>query len=241
MDYILDKRGVETMKRIMIFLVLLMGFLGGITNIPCGSSNSKYSMNGDLIKQIQSQIPNYTTIDKIPNNLKNAVIATEDKRFYRHHGFDMIAIARAIYTDVKARKFKEGGSTITQQLAKNLFLANDKSFKRKFKELIFASKLENKYTKNQILEMYLNVIYYGGNVYGAENASKKYFNKDLKNLTLGECAMLAGIPQCPSYYYAHPSEAKKRQQVVLEAMIKNKFINKAAQRVAQSQPVLAAK
>ena len=187
-----------------------------------------YSIDDDLTKQIASKVPNYTTIDKIPQNLKNAVIATEDKRFYHHSGIDVIALSRAIYINIKSGKVKQGGSTITQQLAKNLFLSNERSFERKFKELFYTLKLEDKYSKDQILEMYLNVIYYGSNTYGVENASKKYFHKDVWDLTLNECAMLAGIPQSPNRYNPeiYPDRAKKRQAVVLAAMIRNGFIKK---------------
>jgi monofunctional glycosyltransferase len=223
----------------MAFLVLFMIFSARIVLATLNNNNSKYSINNDLIHQIRLNVPNYTTIDKIPSDIKNAVIATEDKRFYKHPGFDVLAISRAVYTDIKSMQFREGGSTITQQLAKNLFLANDKSVKRKFKEIIFSLALEHKYTKNQILEMYLNVIYYGSNVYGVQNASKLYFHKNLKDLSLAECSMLAGIPQCPNYYYTHPNEARNRQCDVLRAMIKNKFINKSQQKTAQNQVVLA--
>ena len=187
-----------------------------------------YSIDDDLTEQIASKVPNYTTIDKIPENLKNAVIATEDKRFYHHSGIDVLALSRAIYINIKSGKVKQGGSTITQQLAKNLFLSNERSFERKFKELFYTLKLEDKYSKDQILEMYLNVIYYGSNTYGVENASKKYFHKDVWDLSLNECAMLAGIPQSPNRYNPemYPERAKKRQAVVLAAMIRNGFIKK---------------
>lgn len=212
------------MKRIVI---LLMAFAIAACCIFSINENG-YSIDDDLIKQVAARVPNYTSIDKIPENLKNAVIATEDKRFYHHSGIDIIAMARAIYIDVKSGKIEQGGSTITQQLAKNLFLSNERSFERKFKELFYTLKLEDNYSKDQILEMYLNVIYYGSNTYDVENASKKYFNKDVWDLSLNECAMLAGIPQSPNRYnpQIYPDRAKKRQDIVFKAMIKNGFIKK---------------
>lgn len=214
------------MKKAIAFFTLLLILLTFAFYYPY-RTDGKYSINNDLITEISHNSPNYTSINDIPDNLKNATIAIEDHRFYKHHGIDTIAVARALINDLKAWKIVEGGSTITQQLAKNLFLSNDKTLKRKFKELVFTIKLEQKYTKDQVLEMYLNVIYYGSNTYGASNASKKYFNKDIKNLSLSECAMLAGIPQAPNAYnpIKHYDKAKTRQEVVLNAMVKNRFID----------------
>lgn len=227
------------MKKICMFLITLL-FINTSVNYLCENNSSKYVMNNHLIDQILAKVPNYTTIDNIPDDLKNAVVATEDRRFYEHGGFDFISIGRALYTDIKERKFKEGGSTITQQLAKNLFLSNDKTIKRKFKEIFLTMELERRYTKKQILEMYLNVIYYGSNTYGVENASKRYFNKDLKSLSLAECAILAGIPQSPNNYNPekHIDKAKKRQKIVLNAMSISGFINKRAQEMAWKEMLI---
>lgn len=227
------------MKKICLFLITLL-FINTSIHYLCKNNSSKYVMNNYLIDQISAKVPNYTTIDNIPDNLKNAVVATEDRRFYEHGGFDFISIGRALYIDIKERKFKEGGSTITQQLAKNLFLSNDKTMKRKFKEIFFTMELERKYTKKQILEMYLNVIYYGSDTYGVENASKRYFNKDLKNLSLAECAIIAGIPQSPNNYNPekHIDKAKKRQKIVLNAMGISGFINKRMQEMAWKQMLI---
>ncbi|MCD2346386.1 transglycosylase domain-containing protein [Clostridium guangxiense] len=224
------------MRKICIFLITLL-FLNTSIHYMYEKNNSKYVMNDNLINQISARVPNYTTIDNMPNNLKNAVVAVEDRRFYEHDGFDFISIGRALYMDIREGKFKEGGSTISQQLAKNLFLSNDKTIKRKFKEIFFTIELESRYTKKQILEMYLNVIYYGSNTYGIENASKKYFNKDLKKLSLAECAMLAGIPQSPNNYNPekHIDVAKKRQKMVLNAMVARGFVNKKTREMAWNE------
>lgn len=225
-------------KKITLLLILIVTVLS-INSFASLKNTSKYSINENLIEQISLKIPNYTKIDKIPQDLKNAIIAVEDKRFYKHHGFDIIAIGRAIYKDIQAGKIKEGGSTITQQLAKNLFLSSQKTFDRKFKELILAVKLEKKYTKEEILEMYLNVIYYGSGSYGINNASKKYFDKNVWELSLAECSMLVGLPQAPSAYNPnkHYDRAKKRQEIVLALMAQNGFINKETKEELQKQIV----
>ncbi|BCN29359.1 transglycosylase domain-containing protein [Anaeromicropila herbilytica] len=221
---------------LLIVLIIAMNIIRPLLN----TANSKYTLNDNLIDQIAANVPNYTKYEDIPQNLKNAVIATEDRRFYKHSGFDMISIGRAIYVNLKAGRVKQGGSTITQQLAKNLFLSNERSFKRKFKEVFFTIELERRYSKKQILEMYLNVIYYGANTYGIGNASKKFFHKDAKDLSLAECAMLAGVPQSPNNYCPlnHLDRAKKRQQVVLKSMERSGYIKGNTVEEAQSQLLL---
>lgn len=210
---------------IMALVFLLLGILSLLDKRDYGT----YSLDKNLIAQISSNNPNYVTMDKIPQNLKNAVIAVEDIRFNKHFGFDVVAITRALVTNIKSGYLKEGGSTITQQLAKNLFLSNEKKFSRKLEELFISIKLESMYNKDEILEMYLNVIYFGSGAYGIGNASQLYFNKDVENLSLEECAMLAGLLKAPSLY--NPKEdydmAKNRQEVVLTLMEKHGFIEYA--------------
>jgi penicillin-binding protein 1A/penicillin-binding protein 2A len=138
----------------------------------------------------------------------------------------MVGIGRALVSNIKSGSLKEGGSTITQQLAKNLFLSRDKKISRKLEELILAIKLEGMYTKDEILEMYLNIIYYGSGAYGIGNASQVYFEKDVSELSLEECALLAGIPKAPSLYNpkADSEKAKKRQDTILNLMEQQGFI-----------------
>jgi membrane peptidoglycan carboxypeptidase len=226
------------MKKIISFLLMIIiVFIIGIKVFAYQINNDNYSMNEDLIEQISSKIPNYTKLDELPEDLKNAVVAVEDRRFYKHHGFDIKAIGRAFITNIKERQVKQGGSTITQQLAKNLFLSNERKFNRKLKELVLAVELENKYTKDEILEMYLNVIYYGSGAYGIQNASLTYFDKNVWNLSLEECAMLAGLPQAPSAY--NPKKyfrrAKKRQETVLDIMVKHGFVNNEIKEKTKNQ------
>lgn len=155
----------------------------------------------------------------------NATISIEDKKFYHHKGFDFLRIMKAMMTNVSQGKKKEGASTISQQYVKNLFLTFDKTWERKIDEAWLTLRLETHYSKDEILEGYLNTINYGG-IYGIENASKYYFDKEAKDLTLAESSMLAGIPKSPSNYspIKNPEKAKNRQSIILESMVKNKYI-----------------
>jgi membrane peptidoglycan carboxypeptidase len=209
------------MKIIKIALILLLTAACAVAAIflyPV--KTDRYSIDKDLVKQISASLPNYTHLDSIPADLKNALIAVEDKRFYSHFGVDFIGIGRALFTNIKEGEIREGGSTISQQLVKNLFLEPEKSFSRKFKEMILTFRLERSYTKDEILEMYLNVVYFGAGAYGVQDASRTYIGKDVEVLSLGECAMLAGLPQAPTAYnpQKHFDKAKKRQAEVLSAM-----------------------
>lgn len=181
-----------------------------------------YDNNGE---PIFSNNDNWVSLDNISNNLINATIATEDKYFYKHIGFDYLRIGKALITNLIKGNKSEGASTITQQYARNLFLNFDKTWKRKLDEALLACELEVHYTKDDILEGYLNTINYGG-IYGIEEASKYYFGKSSKDLTLAEASLLAGIPKSPSNYspIKDYSLSKERQKTVLSMMKKNKKI-----------------
>lgn len=169
----------------------------------------------------------WVSLDEISPYLIDATLSTEDKHFYKHIGFDYLRIGKAIIKNISSRSLSEGASTITQQYARNLYLNYDKTWKRKIDEAILAFELETHYTKDEILEGYLNTINYGG-VFGIENASKYYFDKSAKDLTLAEASMLAGIPQSPSNYSPlyNIELAKKRQKTVLNLMYNNEKISK---------------
>lgn len=156
----------------------------------------------------------------------NAVISVEDHRFYKHNGIDIIAIGRAVVNDIKAMDFVEGGSTITQQLCKNIYFTQEKKITRKIAEVFMAFKIESNYEKKEILELYINTSYFGEGCYTVEEASNKYFVKEPKNMTDSECIMLAGMPNAPSVY--NPIEnsklAKQRQKQVIDKMIKYKYL-----------------
>src|SRR3954447_19519246 len=164
--------------------------------------------------------------DEIPPVLKNAILAVEDARFYDHMGIDPIRIIGAGIKNVTTGS-REGGSTLTQQLVKNLFLTKEQTLKRKFNEWLMALEVERYYTKQQILEMYVNHVFLGANSYGFEAASETYFGKPAKDLTVEEAALLAGIPKAPSEYSptSHPDAARERRNVVIDQMAKYGFID----------------
>ncbi len=172
-------------------------------------------------------IPHYVTIDKMPFSLLQAVVAVEDTRFYNHKGFDIFGIARAVLVNVEAGEIQEGASTITQQTVKNLFLTSDQTFTRKAEELILSMNMEKNFDKDKILEIYLNSIYFGSDFYGIYDAAQGYFGKEPTELTMAECAMLAGLPNAPSLYspYVDFHLAKERQLVVIAAMEKTGVIS----------------
>lgn len=173
------------------------------------------------VNEIQS-LPSYTKLSQIPKTYLNAVIAVEDHRFEKHSGIDLIGITRAMWVNFTSFDLKEGGSTITQQLAKNLYFSNERSALRKIAEIFMAFKLENTYTKDEILELYANCIYFGDGYYCIKDASKGYFDKEPWQLTDDECTLLAGIPNAPSIYAPtkNPELAKKRQEHVIKQMKK---------------------
>ena len=175
--------------------------------------------------------------------IPEALIAIEDHRFYSHFGFDPIGLGRAVVTNVLTGHAVQGGSTLTQQLAKNLFLSPDRTLERKVQEVLLAIWLEHKFTKDQILAMYLNRVYFGSNAYGVEAASRRYFNKSARDVNLGEAAMLAGLVKAPSKLSParDPAAAEARAQLVLQAMRDQGFISEADIKTAMSQPPTRAK
>lgn len=184
----------------------------------------------------------YTRIDEIPTSMQQAIVAVEDKRFYDHHGFDIEGIMRATLVNLQQGEIDEGASTITQQLVKNLFLTHERSFGRKAEEFLLSLAMEFNYSKDEILEMYLNTIYYGSNFYGIEEAAEGYFGKRPSELQLPEAAMLAGLPNAPSLYspYVDFMMAKKRQFVVLDAMVRAGYIDKTIAEDAKIKPIYLA-
>jgi 1A family penicillin-binding protein len=180
-----------------------------------------YDDNDELLTELHVERRIFVPLARIPQTLKDAIIATEDRRFYSHWGVDPLGIARAVYQNYRRGRIVEGGSTITQQLTKVLFLTPDKSLERKLKEAILAIELERRYSKPRILEMYLNQVYFGHGAYGVEAAARTYFGKSVSELTLPESALLAGLPRAPSSYspFEHPDAARRRREVVLRRMV----------------------
>ena len=211
---------------IILFIVSYYGiyFYASTTDkldINSASGYYIYDNNDELIDNTNE----WVKLDDISDYLIKATIAIEDKNFYNHKGFDYFRILKSLYINISNKKTLQGASTISQQLVKNLFLDFDKTWERKLKEAWLTIRLESQYSKEEILEGYLNTINYGG-VYGIENASHYYFNKDSKDLTLAEASILAGIPKSPTNYspLTNLENAKKRQKLVLEAMANNNYI-----------------
>lgn len=202
-------------------------------------SSKIYDMNGEEITEFGQVKRTYVPYDDIPKVLENAVLATEDARFYEHNGVDFIRIGGAFVANVQEGFGAEGGSTITQQVIKNSILTTEKTITRKVQELWLAFQLEQKYSKQEILEMYLNKIYFPGNVYGVAQAAESFYGKSLSELELHEAAMIAGIPQSPNNYNprTNPESAEKRRNIVLNLMAKHGFITEAEADEAKDIPV----
>lgn len=211
-----------------IFLIIsylaLCAFARYKSKLSIRSANKLYiyDTNNNIVNSLNEE---WISIDNMSTHIKNATISIEDKNFYKHSGFDFLRIIKSLYINFKNGKTLQGASTISQQLAKNLFLSFEKTWKRKLKEAWLTIELESQYDKDDILEAYLNTINYGG-IYGIDNASEYYFHKSSKDLTLAEATILAGIPKSPSNYspISNLDNAKKRQKIILNSMVSNKYI-----------------
>jgi penicillin-binding protein 1A len=179
----------------------------------------------------------YVPLDLLPRYVSDAVIATEDQRFYDHHGVDPFGMVRAAFINLREGRTVQGGSTLTQQLAKNLYLSSDRTFARKLEEFTLALWLESRLTKSDILELYLNRVYLGSGAYGIDAASRRYFRKPARNLTLGEAAMIAGLLKAPSKYspLSNPGSARARARIVLSQMQEAGFISEDDERKAADE------
>lgn len=241
-------RKVRLISLIILFLLLAGGFFYYfLKDMPSpkqlGSrtpevSTKIYDRNGNLLYKIYKD-ENRTIIplSQIPKHVQLATLAAEDAEFYSHPGFSIRGIARAIIQDIKTGSL-QGGSTITQQLVKNALLTPEKTITRKIKELILSIEVEALYSKDEILEMYLNEVSYGGTAYGIEEASKSYFGKDVKNLSLAEGALLAGLPKSPTTYSpfgSNPELAFERQKEILRLMVINKYITQEQALMAEEE------
>lgn len=177
------------------------------------------------VKQVQSQ-ESYTSFEELPETYVDAVIAAEDHRFYEHNGVDVIALGRALVNDIKSMSFVEGGSTITQQLAKNLYFTQEKELTRKIAEVFMAFHLEANYSKEELLELYVNSIYFGNGCYDVASATRSYFGIEPSQMDENQCTLLAGIPNAPSVYdlTQNPDLAAQRQRQVLHLMVKYEYL-----------------
>ena len=219
---------MKLFKKILVILFILILVAGTVCFIIGYSTYSKALDEKPLITRIEEieNSDNFITFSKLPKNYLNAVVAVEDHRFYDHGPIDLIAIARAIWVNVTNWELREGGSTITQQLAKNVVLSQEETASRKLGEVIAAFDIEKNYSKDEILTLYVNTCYFGDGYYGIYEASMGYYNKEPKDLNLDEASMLAGVPNAPSVYAptVNPDLARKRQEHVLEKMVEYGYI-----------------
>lgn len=242
--------------KLIIVLILLSILFGGLAGgyiavskgIPSIEELKKYNPSAGtkiyadddvLIGELKIEKGIFVPIDSIPKNMINALVAVEDSRFWTHKGIDYIGMARALATDVIHASFREGGSTITQQLAKVVFLSPEKTIKRKVMEITLAMKIEKSLSKKEILELYLNKVYFGHGAYGIEMAARKYFGKSARQLNLAETSLIAGLVKAPTLYspFNNLTKAKERQLVVLTRMEEEKYISKTEKENTYKQPL----
>ncbi|MBI9012686.1 MAG: transglycosylase domain-containing protein [Clostridiales bacterium] len=217
-------------RLIVLMLFISIVFVGRITLIGYINYSQVIHEIGleDTIEKIQNS-DDFISIEQVTDTFIKATVSVEDKRFYEHNGIDHISIARAMVVNIQAKSFKTGGSTITQQLAKNLFLTFDKTLERKATEFFLAKKIESLYSKDEILSLYINVINYGDDCIGISDATEHYYNKTPLELKENEAVLLAGLPQSPSNYSLTENYTKAiiRSERVINAMVNNDVINKS--------------
>ena len=212
-----------------ILLLYLIAFFIGKPDLNSDRYLKLYDDQNEIFYQsINNYSGQYVSLNDVSHYFQEAIVAIEDQRFYEHHGFDIIGIARAVKTNITRQKNAQGASTITQQYARLLYLTNEKTWSRKIKEAFYTMQLESHLSKKEILEGYVNNVYFGHGIYGIENASQYFFNKSARTLTLNEASMLAGVVNGPQYYspLIDETNAKKRQLLVLNAMLENGYITK---------------
>lgn len=224
------KKGI--LRKIIARLLLLAFLIGGAAVAAVTLSGYELYREAveavpvsEKLEEIQGK-ENFTSYEELPQRYIDAVIAAEDRRFFRHHGFDILATSRAAWHNIEAMSLVEGGSTITQQLAKNMYFTQEKKFSRKVAEIFVSKELEELCDKETLFELYVNSIYFGSGYYSVYDAAQGYYNKKPSELDDYECTMLAGVPNAPSVYSpdVNPTLAEERRQQVLECMAENGFI-----------------
>ena len=219
---------MKTIKRLLWLFLIVLVIVAGV-QIKGGYDKYQQALAdrplAEVLEELQAK-DNYTSYDDVPEIYYKALVAVEDRRFYKHNGFDIIGSFRAIYNDIIAWELLEGGSTISQQLVKNLYFPQDNTLQRKIAEIFMAIKIEREYEKEDVLEFYVNGIYYGSGYYSIYDASKGYFGKEPKEMTDYECTLLVGIPNAPSMYSLNvrPDLAERRQEKVIECMVDVEYI-----------------
>ena len=219
---------MKTIKRLLWLFLIIVVIVAGV-QIKGGYDKYQQALAdrplNEVLEELQSK-DNYTQYEDVPEIYYKALVAVEDRRFYKHNGFDIIGTTRAIYNDIKANELLEGGSTISQQLVKNLYFPQDNTLQRKIAEILMAMKIEREYEKEDVLEFYVNGIYYGSGYYSIYDASIGYFDKEPKDMTDYECTLLVGIPNAPSVYSLNnrPDLARQRQKKVIDCMVEVEYI-----------------
>lgn len=220
---------MKIVKKILIIILILAVVAISFAFIIGFSHYSSVLKEEPLVARVEkvTSDEHFVKFDQLSELYRNAVIAVEDHRYYDHGPIDFIAIARAVWVNIKSGELQEGGSTITQQVAKNIVLSQEETMTRKLAEIFAAYDLEKNYTKNEIFELYVNTAYFGDGYYGIYDASMGYYKKEPKDLTLEEASMLAGVPNAPSVYAptVNPFLAKKRQAHVLKKMVEYGYIS----------------
>ena len=221
---------MKTIKRLLWLILIVLVIVAGV-QIKGGYDKYQQALADRPLTEVLEELQgkdNYTQYEDVPEIYYKALVAVEDRRFYKHNGFDIVGTTRAIYNDIKANELLEGGSTISQQLAKNLYFPKDNTLQRKIAEIFMAMKIEREYEKEDVLEFYINGIYYGSGYYSIYDASKGYFGKEPKDMTDYECTLLVGIPNAPSVYSldVRPDLAEQRQKKVVECMVDVEYITK---------------
>lgn len=222
---------------ICMFLFISVGSIITIGYVRYASLINEKPLH-TVISEIRND-PDYVSLADVDSDFINALLAVEDPNFYYHHGIVVSNIVEAVFTNLREKDLVMGGSTITQQLSKNIYLDQRKTFQRKIAELFFVHDLESELTKNEILELYINVIYFGDGHYGIKEASEGYFHTTADNLTIAQATLLAGLPQAPAIYQLSDGMelAKKRQRIVLDAMKEQNLLDDTQVRTIYNLPV----
>lgn len=219
-------------KRLIFSITIVLLIAGGIVGYQ-GYDMYKTAIAetsiAEKVQEIKNEASEFTTYDQLPKDYINAVIAVEDRRFFDHNGIDIISIGRAVVTNVKEKRLAEGGSTITQQLAKNTYFTQKKEFTRKIAEIFMAREFENSLSKEEIFELYVNTMYFGDGYYCIADAAEGYFDKEVSQMNLHEATLLAGIPNAPSVYSpnANPELSRQRHSQVIRQMVKYNYLEES--------------
>lgn len=237
--------GIVSAIGILLFSVLMRKILTDIPSIDKldeytpSLTTYVYDINDEIIAEFSVEKRAILPLSKIPVDMQNAVISMEDQNFFRHWGISPRGIARALMRDILHRRIAQGASTLTQQLSKLIFLKPERTITRKIKEMVLALQIERNFSKQEILALYLNQIYFGAGVYGVQSAAKIYFGKDVPELTLSECALLTGLIPAPERFspFNHPDRAKVRRRLVLQRMVAEKYITEAEAAEAAKEPI----